>query len=290
MCCVVPHTYTGLINCYPSDSISTSLLLLLRDTNLLLQDVLRLVRKLVQVVLVRQEQLEVHDLLIQKHACDLAAVLFAKRSLDRLVDQVADFLTALILVLDLVAQCDAVLWRQRHVNVLALVPLASGVLVLRPIAIVLRVLSVGRCLGPASTAASVVAPIIVLALAAIIATLGVLAAPILELTADLVDHSVEVLLHALFLLLIALSSKVDTGHPKLNVDGRVAKRSGFIQLLNGLLAALYCFKQHISVVESARIGVLRLYLDRDNIAELLEKLCDLSFSDVDRNVVNEEVA
>ena len=44
------------------------------------------------------------------------------------------------------------------------------------------------------------------------------------------------------------------------------------------------------MVESARLGVLRLDLDRDNIAELLEKLCDLSFSDVDRNVVDEEVA
>jgi hypothetical protein len=204
------------------------LLLLLRGNSLLLQDVFRLVCELVQVVLVRQEQLEVHDLLIQKHTRDLSAVLVAKSSLDRLIDQVADFLTALIFVLDLIAQCDAILWRQRHVNVLALVLLASGVLVLRPIAIVLRVLAVGRSLGPAATAASVVAPIVVLALAAFVATLGVLAAPILELAADLVDHSIEVLLHALFLLLIALSSKVHTGHPKFNVDGRIAKRSGFV--------------------------------------------------------------
>ena len=266
------------------------MLLLLRGNSLLLQDVLCLVRELVQVVLVRQKQLEVHDLLIQKHACDLAAVLVAERSLDRLVDQVADFLTALILVFDLVAQSDAVLWRQRHVNVLALVPLTSGVLVLRPIAIVLRVLAVGRSLGPPATAASVVAPIVVLALAALVATLGVLAAPVLELAADLVDHSVEVLLHALFLLLVALRSKVHTGYPKLNVDGRIAKRYGFVQLLDGLLAALHRFEKHVSVVESARLGVLRLDLDRDNIAELLEKLSDLSFGDVDRNVVDEEVA
>lgn len=108
-----------------------------------IEHVLSLARDLGKILLISDQHLEVHHLLIQQHTRNLAHVLLAIRLLDAGVDHVTNLLLPLILISDASECCNLILRRKRHNSELCLSLLRSlgFVFILRPVSCVFRVLA-----------------------------------------------------------------------------------------------------------------------------------------------------
>jgi hypothetical protein len=177
--------------------------------------------------LISHQQVQVHNLLIKQHACDLANKVITVRTLDAGVDHVTDKLLLLLQILNVSQRSHTLRIGQRHLSIHYSRLLGGGlILILGLSSGLLGVLAISARARSLATSSSGGGLLACLVLASLTTSVGFMTAH--QLIANLVDCSADELLHVLLLLRLTFSVQIHFGDPKFNIDRLISERSALI--------------------------------------------------------------